>query len=102
MILQMTDKMEELKEIESKMEIFYTIQGLEQIDFHNLTKGLEAAVLYSDLLWHRGVIVEKTDSAKKVMVEFVDWGWRGLVSSKAVKLLDKRFGLLLCQTVMVK
>jgi len=102
MMLQMTDKMEELKEMESMMEIFYTSQGLEQTNFHHFSKGLEVAALYSDLLWHRGVVVEKTDNAKKVVVEYVDWGWRGMVSSKAVKLLDKRFGLLPCQTVMVK
>jgi len=102
MNLQMTDMIEEVKEMESRMDLFYTAQMKEENNVLHLTKGQLVAALYFDLMWHRGVVVEVKNKAKMVVVEFVDWGWRADVAWNAVKILDKRFGLLPSQTLRVR
>jgi len=102
MTLQLTEELDKMKEMESTMETFYTSQVEEEIITPDLFKGMEVAALYSDLLWHRGIVVEFKRRTKMVVVEYVDWGWRGEVSVNAVRKLDKRFCSLPYQTVNVR
>jgi len=102
MTLQLTEKLDKMKEMESAMETLYTSRVAEEMIIEDLFKGLEVAALYSDLSWHRGVVVELKKMTKMVVVEYVDWGWRGEVKVNAVRKLDERFCSLPYQTVTVR
>ena len=101
MTIQLTEEKENLKEVESTMAMFYTSQ-VEEIHILDLHRGSAVAALYTDLAWHRGEVVEVKESTKMVVVEYVDWGWRGEVKINAVRRLDDRFYALPCQIVTVR
>ena len=53
------------------------------------------AALYEDLAWHRGKVLEVKHRVEKVVIDYVDWGWRGEVRWEAVRILDHKFCALL-------
>ena len=99
--LQLVDEKNELEEMEMMMQQCYWSEDTEEkVDPSNLVVGLPLAVLYKDSAWHRGEVVEVKQ--EKLLIQYVDWGWRGLVRCDAVRRLDERFASLPCRSVVVR
>ena len=99
--LQLESSKRQLKELESKMETFYTwnMRG-EMVDMESVKSGDLVASLYTDLAWHRARVV--TVQCHQLELEFVDWGWRARVRMTSVRKLDSMFLTLPQQSVHMK
>ena len=99
--LQLESGKRQLKEMETKMEQFYTwdIRG-EMVDVETVRSGDLVASLYTDLTWHRARVLSV--QCHKLELEFVDWGWRARVKMTSVRKLDSMFLTLAQQSVHMR
>ena len=92
LVVQQERKRRELREMEQKMEEFYTVGGGGRKVEGELTPGALVAALYTDLAWHRARVLRLR--AGWALVVFTDWGWQGWVSLHHIRDLDTTFTVL--------
>jgi len=100
--LQMEGMMVEVKNMEDRMDHFYSEEKAGQtILLEQLYVGLVVAALSSNLSWHRGRVLAIREERELAEIFFVDHGQRALVKMDTLRCLGEQFRDLPMQAVPV-
>ena len=79
-----------LRELEARMESFYTWEMLGERP-ERLKRGDLVAALYTDTAWHRARIIALVTGEGMVELEYLDWGWVAKARVDTLRRLHTQF-----------
>ena len=79
-----------LRELEARMESFYTWEMRGERP-ERLKRGDLVAALYTDTAWHRARIIALVTGEGMVELEYLDWGWVAKARVDTLRRLHTQF-----------